>query len=90
MIEVTYSCGGCDAVETMRAEADYADAGGGMVRVGLPTIRSTAPEGWVAFDPYTHCCYCATCWSAIEQDAGTSGTRLAPSPPPNRLAEERW
>lgn len=27
--------------------------------------QDVAPEGWIAFDPYTGCCYCPKCWAEI-------------------------
>ena len=28
-------------------------------------IQDIAPEGWIAFDPFTGCCYCPSCWEDI-------------------------
>ena len=27
--------------------------------------ESVVPVGWIAWDPYTACCYCAKCWVEI-------------------------
>lgn len=31
-------------------------------------MEELTPEGWVAFDPYTSCCYCPNCWKEITYD----------------------
>jgi len=28
-------------------------------------IQDIAPKGWIAFDPFTGCCYCPSCWEDI-------------------------
>lgn len=75
-VKIIYSCGGCDAVAEARAERrTIVDRPRAFVvdgvafdrcRVETDTIESVCPEGWVAFDPYTHCCYCPECWASIE------------------------
>ena len=53
---LTFDCSGCFVtVERIRLGA-------------RDTIQGVAPEGWVAFDPYTHCTYCPKCWAGIVQE----------------------
>lgn len=68
-VEITYRCGGCDATaESGRVKAEHVPifgGGSGWCKRVVPTIEQAAPEGWVAFDPYTLCCYCPECWASI-------------------------
>lgn len=34
--------------------------------VPLNTVDEITPDGWWAFDPYTHLCYCPECRAKIE------------------------
>lgn len=55
MITVKFACSGCEA------EAE------GLTHLKQRgTVEDVAPDGWIAFDPYTGCCYCPTCWKGIE------------------------
>ena len=54
MITMLFRCGGCDAT----AE------GTGRLEKGA-SAQGIAPQGWVAFDPYTSCTYCPECWAEI-------------------------
>lgn len=76
-VTITYACNGCFATETVsgivqRHEVIVPSAitVGGVdydrCLVRTPTIKNSAPEGWVAFDPYTGVCYCPKCWAEIE------------------------
>ncbi len=59
MMLLTFDCSGC--FETVE-----------KIRLGVrDTIQGVAPQGWVAFDPYTHCTYCPKCWAEIVQGANT-------------------
>ncbi len=40
--------------------------------VALNDPQDLCPEGWIAFDPYTYCCYCPACWEKIV-DGATEG-----------------
>jgi hypothetical protein len=31
-------------------------------------VEDVIPDGWIAFDPFTYCCYCPTCWAGIVAD----------------------
>lgn len=67
-VKVVFECGGCAArVETF-ANAKFVGFTGrshGFGTVVEDKISNIAPKGWVAFDPYTYCCYCPECWSGI-------------------------
>ena len=71
-VKVTFECGGCFAkVEGTRWLQRRFDSlngkgyGFGVYRTETP--EDVAPDGWVAFDPYTGCCYCPACWADIER-----------------------
>jgi hypothetical protein len=71
-VTVKYSCGGCDAEAEgteplkigFRSVSGRSWGLGSYVPMNSPV--SVAPEGWMPFDPYTHCCYCPDCWAEIE------------------------
>ena len=70
-VEVTFSCDGCDVAITGTSSLDRTFKGfngksWGFGRYHLDEPQDLAPEGWVAHDPYTGCCYCPDCWSKIE------------------------
>jgi hypothetical protein len=72
-VTVTFACGGCEATATAPEQAvrrefvslSGRDHGVGGYVVTPILIESAAPEGWVAFDPFTQCTYCPVCWAAI-------------------------
>jgi hypothetical protein len=71
-VTVTFKCGGCDAVAegTRPLRAPFASISGrphGFGNRFPETAEAVVPEGWVAHDPYTDCCYCPTCWDEIER-----------------------
>jgi len=69
MIKVIFECGGCfeKAEATMRRKfVSLSGKGWGFGSYHTDNIDDIAPEGWVAFDPYTQCTYCPSCWKAIE------------------------
>ena len=77
-VTVHYSCGGCDATTegTEPLNAEFRSLSGRTYGIGgtvfTNSAKTVAPEGWVAFDPYTYCCYCPKCWAEImdaEEDA---------------------
>ena len=80
-VEITYNCNGCDATASSgRVKAEHVPIFGGnsgWCKREVPTIEQSAPEGWVAFDPYTLCCYCPKCcaeiWPADDDVAATTG-----------------
>ena len=68
MIKVTFECGGCDATATGRLESRFVSLSGRPYGFGSrieTTAQEAAPEGWIAFDPYTGCTYCPPCWKSI-------------------------
>lgn len=70
-IIITFKCGGCEAVVKSgivnREFISLNGLGHGWGHYEYPSIRDAAPEDWMAFDPYTGCCYCPTCWKSIEE-----------------------
>lgn len=73
-VTVKFSCGGCskevDGTTFMRRHFDSVNGKGygfGMWHEDTP--QDVAPAGWIAFDPYTGCCYCPECWAEIEAPA---------------------
>jgi hypothetical protein len=77
-VTVQFSCGGCfeEAKGTKFLRSRFVginDKSYGFGHYQVDTIESVTPEGWVAFDPYTGCCYCAKCWIGIVSDDGAAG-----------------
>lgn len=77
MIEVVlkYQCGGCLKNETVTSHlsSHFVSLSGRSYGFGSrqndkADAEILAPEGWVAFDPYTGSCYCPECWKGIEND----------------------
>jgi hypothetical protein len=78
-VDVTYRCNGCQAavevkglIRRWKTITPNAITAHGIAydrcRVDTPDIESAAPEGWVAFDPWTGMTYCPTCWASIVGD----------------------
>lgn len=74
----TYSCGGCSKVESVDGgmvnnkfhSISGQDWGFGRYETAMPDVVALAPEGWIAFDPWTQCTYCPACWADICQQVG--------------------
>jgi hypothetical protein len=77
MIRVTlhYSCGGCDARESVETwiKRQFLSFSGRDYGFGSYVFDSqakladeTCPKDWIAFDPYTSATYCPKCWDEIE------------------------
>lgn len=69
-VKVLFECGGCfvKAEGTTWLERRFVSISGrshGFGHYEYTKPQDVAPEGWVAFDPYTGCCYCPDCWSEI-------------------------
>ena len=64
-IKITFECGGCDAAEVVRVSMVIVAEVPSGTYYRQPKIEDATPKGWVAFDPFTHCCYCPTCWADI-------------------------
>ena len=71
-VQVTFHCGGCDATAEgtapLRVEfVSFSGRGHGFGQVRpRNTVEDVTPKGWVAYDPYTYCTYCPTCWTEIQ------------------------
>lgn len=70
-VTVKFSCGGCfkEADGTTFLRRNFITGTGKSYGLGYwqnDKPEDVAPEGWVAFDPYTGCCYCPECWGEIE------------------------
>jgi hypothetical protein len=71
-VTVTFSCGGCfkevKGLRPLRRNFHSFSGKGygfGVYRDEKP--QDVAPEGWIAYDPYTLACYCPDCWAEIEE-----------------------
>lgn len=71
-VRVSFECGGCFAtadgtkwLQRRVVETANAPGGGEFVRYRNDTPQDVAPAGWIAFDPYTGCCYCPACWASV-------------------------
>ena len=69
-VTVRFECGGCfkKAEGTTWLQNRIVKRMGDFVARRTDTPQDVAPEGWIAFDPYTSCCYCPECWEWIESD----------------------
>ena len=76
-VTLTYSCGGCDKREAVDAGSitrDFVSISGRGYGFGKYVTSGVnpekhAPDGWVAFDPYTQITYCEDCWESIIADS---------------------
>ena len=71
-VTVYFHCGGCNKCETgtrslRRRFVGISGKPYGFGHYECETPQDVAPDGWVAFDPYTGCCYCPDCWSEINE-----------------------
>ena len=71
-VSVIFECSGCWEKKTNpvilgRRFESFNGKGYGWGRYVYDTARDVVPEGWVAYDPYTGCCYCPECWQLIEE-----------------------
>ena len=68
-VHVVFKCDGCDArTDPVRVDSRFVSLSGRSWGFGSwqpERIDGLAPEGWVAWDPYTGCCYCPECWKSI-------------------------
>jgi hypothetical protein len=67
-VRVIFGCDSCDAKAEGVLRRRFEGLSGRPWGVGkyiTDTPDDVAPEGWVAFDPYTSCCYCPACWASI-------------------------
>jgi len=70
-VKITFECSGChaksDGTSAIRGHfvsITGRDYGFGSMQQDR-SIQSVAPEGWLAWDPYTGCTYCPSCWQSI-------------------------
>lgn len=93
-VVLTYECSGCfetTEVTIPRLGSRFHGINGrehGFGQWVNETVDAEAhvPEGWMAFDPYTRCCYCPKCVESIWPDPEERhGIRVVISP---RSAEE--
>ena len=69
-VTVTFSCDGCSKTTPGttylgRRFRAFSGRGYGFGTWEHDKAGDVAPEGWVAFDPYTGACYCPDCWDGI-------------------------
>jgi hypothetical protein len=71
-VHVEFRCGGCEAKAwgTHWLKREFRSFSGRTYGIGgtVPsnTIEDITPEGWIAYDPWTYCCYCPKCWTEIQ------------------------
>lgn len=69
-IKTIFECGGClkkeDGKSPQSRFLSLTGKGYGLGSYVEDKISDLAPEGWIAFDPYTQCTYCPECWDEIE------------------------
>ncbi len=71
---IRFKCGGCPAEAdgttwlARHTEVLHNTPDGQYVRYSIPDVQTVAPEGWIAHDPWTGCCYCPTCWAWLLSD----------------------
>lgn len=73
-VEVRFKFGGCpeEADGTTWLTREFISLNGkghGFGSYLFSTPQDVAPEGWIAFDPYTGCCYCPKCWEGITSES---------------------
>ena len=67
-VRVIFECDGCPSKTEARLKSEFVSISGrsyGLGRRIEQKASELAPDGWIAFDPYTGCCYCPTCWQSI-------------------------
>jgi hypothetical protein len=77
-VEVLFQCDGCfkGTRGTGRLMREFVSVSGRSYGIGsvrpANTIEDVAPEGWIAYDPYTYCTYCPSCWDEIQAAPGVA------------------
>ena len=70
-IKTWFHCDGCDEVEQGKdlernfKRVGHDEHGNWGVTYDTTAVDAT-PDGWIAFDPYTKCTYCPTCWAELD------------------------
>lgn len=67
-VEVVFECDGCRTKTKgtsflLRRFMSLTGKSHGFGSYTYDTPQDVAPEGWIAFDPYTGACYCPNCWA---------------------------
>lgn len=70
-VKVIFECSGCwktaDGTDGLRKE--FRSVSGRSYGFGsaVPanTVEDITPDGWVAYDPWTYCTYCPTCYAEV-------------------------
>lgn len=78
-VTVQFECGGCFKTATgtrwlERRFVSWNGKGYGFGNYVYDKPQDVAPEGWIAFDPYTGCCYCPECWASIDSPDAASAS----------------
>lgn len=84
MITVIYNCGGCSAKAEGQLKRTFQSFSGRPWGFGVyreTTAQEAAPAGWIAFDPWTGCTYCPTCWREIIEEPSVLQARLEKANP---------
>lgn len=71
-IYIEFRCDGCEAKteQTRMPQRRFESVNGkgwGFGHYHTDKIEDVVPDGWHAFDPFTGCCYCPTCWTEITE-----------------------
>jgi len=67
-VHAIYECDGCFTTTQATLRSEFVSVSGRSYGFGSRVEQKAsqvAPDGWIAFDPYTGCCYCPTCWLGI-------------------------
>ncbi len=72
-VMVVFGCDGCfreaEGTDWLRVEFRGSRGAWGFGRsTPVNSPQEIAPDGWVAFDPYTFLCYCPDCWAEIHKE----------------------
>ena len=68
-ITLNFQCDGCHDKKDGKSfikKATEQIGNSNFVRKLPWDIQAQSPNGWIASDPYTDCCYCPKCWDEIE------------------------
>ena len=73
-VKVLFECDGCEAKTegTDWLHSRFISVSGRSYGIGsrhTDKAADVAPEGWVAFDPYTGATYCPDCWASIIKES---------------------
>jgi len=85
-VRLAFTCDGCfaevEGTDWLRKRfRSFSGKDHGFGVYVVDEVESVVPGGWVAFDPYTQCTYCPSCWTQIE--SGAAGDSDEPPPTDN-------